>query len=116
MKPKEKKRMEQDIRIALHGYFGDSLREVDFCYWRDSRGVLVTYQDFKPESDIKEEVSALVGDGWRVVLKREYGELTIMLTLLKLYKENRVAIVDEINGELRPYQIRHYVYWLLNKE
>ena len=60
--------------------------------------------------EVKQKLCELLGSEWKVVVKRVYSDLTIMLTMLKLYKENRVAIVDEEDGELKPYTIRAYVY------
>ena len=116
MKPKEKRLQEQKIREALEDFFGEAYKGADFCYYRGKGGVLVTYEDFKPESEVKEEVCELVGDGWNVVLKREFSDLTVMLTMLKLYKENRIAIVDVINGELTPFQVRVYVNMLMSEK
>lgn len=113
MKPKEKRQQEQEIREALEDFFGEAYKEADFCYYRGKKGVLVTYEDFKPEREVKEKVCELVGDGWNVVLKREFSDLTVMLTMLRLYKENRIAVVDVINGELTPYQVRVYVNMLM---
>lgn len=113
MKPKEKQQQEQKVREALEDFFGEAYKEADFCYYRGKKGVLVTYEDFKPERDVKEKVCELVGDGWNVALKREFSDLTVMLTMLRLYKENRVAIVDVVDGELKPYQVRVYVNMLM---
>lgn len=113
MKLKERREQERKLEDALRGIFGASFKEADFCYHRGKKGLLVTYEDFKPESELKPVVQEAVGSEWRVVLKREFSDVAIMLTLLKLYKENRVAVVDIIDGELRPYQIRQYVNWML---
>lgn len=113
MKPKEKRKQEQKIREALEDFFGEAYKGADFCYYRGKKGVLVTYEDFKPEREVKEKVCELVGDGWNVVLKREFSDMAVMLAMLKMYKENRVAVVDEVNGELRPFQIHRYVHWML---
>ena len=110
METKERHQQEQRIREALTDFFGNSYREAEFYYSRTKKGILITYDDFKPEREIKEKVADIVGKDWNIVLKREFSDLTIMMTLLKLYKENRVAIVGEEDGELKPYTIRAYVY------
>lgn len=33
----------------------------------------------------------------------------IKKTLFQMFEDNQVAVVDMVNGELRPYQIRVYV-------
>lgn len=116
MKAKERKEQESRLEDVLRGIFGTSFKEADFCYHRGRKGLLVTYEDFKPESELNAVVQQAVGSEWRVVLKREFSDVSVMLALLKLYKENRVAVVDEVGGELRPFQIRHYVNWLLTRE
>lgn len=110
MKPKEKRQQELKAQEVLVGFLGEAYREADFCYYRGQKAVFVTYEDFKPEEEVKQKLCELLGSEWKVVVKRVYSDLTIMLTMLKLYKENRVAIVDEEDGELRPYTIRAYVY------
>lgn len=110
MKPKEKRQQEQQVREVLEDFFGEAYREADFCYYRGKKAVLVTYEDFKPEEEVKQSLCELLGSEWRVVVKRVFSDLTVMLTLLKLYKENRVAVVDRVDGELRPYTIREYVW------
>ena len=116
-KPKaDDTKLRQEIIARLDKFFGQGVYQVDFAKARGGRlGALVTYTDFLSEHLAGQMLADIIPSEVHVVLKREYGELTIMLTLLKLYKENRVAIVDEINGELRSYQIRHYVYWLLTR-
>lgn len=109
MKRTERRQQEQEIEAMLRTILGDSFKEVDFCYYRKNRGMLVTYEDFKPEKDLLEEIRQAVGSEWNVVLKREYSDLAIMMAMLKMFKKNRVAIVDIEEGELRPYQIREYV-------
>lgn len=116
MTRKERKQFEQRTEEALRGFFGDSYRSAEFCYFRGRGGVLVTYEDFKPEHEIKDEVRQLVNENFNVVLKREYSDLTIMLTMLKLFKENRIAIVDEWNGELRVSQVREYLLRIMERQ
>ena len=115
METKERHQQEQRIREALADFFGDSYREAEFYYSRTKKGILITYDDFKPEREIKEKVADIVGKDWNIVLKREFSDLTIMLTMLKLYKENRVVIVDAEDGKLKPYTIRAYVYMRMAK-
>ena len=115
METKERHQQEQRIREALTDFFGDSYREAEFYYSRTKKGILITYDDFKPEREIKEKVADIVGKEWNIVLKREFSDLTIMMTLLKLYKENRVVIVEMAAGNLKPYTIRMYVNGLMEK-
>ena len=114
MKRKERKLFEQRTEDALRGFFGRSFRSVEFCYFCGRGGMIVTYEDFKPEREIKEEVNRLVDEGFNVVLKREYSDLAVMLTMLKLYRENRIAIVDEWEGELRAFAVREYVLRMMD--
>ena len=74
--------------------------------------MFVTYKDCNPEAVVKREVMEAVGPEWKVV-KREFSDVTVMLTMLKLYKENRIAVVDVEEGELRPYAVRTYVNRLM---
>ena len=109
----ERKQMERQAEAALRQCLGDNFREVDFCYWRGSKSMLVVYEDYKSESEAKREVMEAVGPEWKVVVKREFSDMTVMLTMLKLYKENRIAVVDVEEGELRPYEVRAYVNRLM---
>ena len=36
-------------------------------------------------------------------------ESKLIEILLRIYRENRVAVVDVFNGELKPYDMREYV-------
>lgn len=109
MTKKERRQQEQKVRGILEDFFGEAYKEADFCYYRGNKAVLVTYEDFKPEEEVKQKLCELLGSGWKVVVKREYSDLAIMMAMLKMFKQNRVAVVDEVDGELRPFQIRHYV-------
>ena len=57
METKERHQQEQRIREALADFFGDSYREAEFYYSRTKKGILITYDDFKPEREIKEKVA-----------------------------------------------------------
>lgn len=109
MTKKERRQQEQAAETVLRGIFGESFKEADFCYYRGNKAVLVTYEDFKPEAEAKRMAVEALGAGWNVVVKREYSDLAIMMAMLKIFKQNRVAVVDEVDGELRPFQIREYV-------
>lgn len=43
------------------------------------------------------------------IFRHDRKELNIMVTMLDMYKENKVAVVDLVDGELKPYEIRDYV-------
>lgn len=45
----------------------------------------------------------------------EDSDLTIMLTMLRLYKENRIAVVDYVDGELCAFTVREYVNMVMEK-
>lgn len=110
----ERKQTERRMESVLRGFFGEAFRSVDFCYFRGRGGMLVTYVDFRPEQEVRPKVQELAGEGWNVVVKREYSDLTIMLAMLRLYKENRIAIVDDAGGELRAFNVRVYVNSLMD--
>lgn len=42
-------------------------------------------------------------------------EQRIMLIMLRLYKENRIAVVDECDGELKTFQFREYVDYVKDR-
>lgn len=109
MTKKERRQQEQAAETVLRDIFGESFKEADFCYYRGKKAVLVTYEDFKPEDEAKRMAVDALGSGWNVGVKREYSDLAIMMAMLKMFKQNRVAIVDVEEGELRPYEIREYV-------
>lgn len=113
MKKQGRKQEEQQVRGVLDGIFGTSLKEAEFCYYRGSKAILVTYEDFKTEDEAKRLAVDALGSDWKVVVKREYSDLTIMLTMLRLYKENRIAVADVVEGELRAFPVRVYVNSLM---
>lgn len=116
MTRKERRNEEEIVRVALHQCLGNNFKEVDFCYWRGRKSMIVVYEDYKPEDEAKREVTEAVGLEWKVVVKREFSDVTVMLTMLKLYKENRIAVVDVEDGELRPYTVRAYVNRLMKMQ
>ena len=108
--------MECQVEAKIRGCLGNNFKEVDFCYWRGRKSMLVVYEDYKPEDEAKREVTEAVGSEWKVVVKREFSDVTVMLTMLNLYKENRIAVVDMEDGELRPYTVRAYVNLLMEMQ
>lgn len=115
MKKQGRKQEEQQVRGVLDGIFGTSLKEVSFCYFRGSKAILVTYEDFKTEDEAKRLAVDALGSDWKVVVKREYSDLTIMLAMLRLYKENRIAIADVVEGELRAFPVRVYLNKVMSR-
>ena len=113
---KERRNEEKRVWEALRHLFKDCLVDIEFGYYKHMKGMIVTYEDYKPEDAVKQEVMESVGNDWKVVLKREFSDLSIMMTMLKLYKENRIAVVDEEGGELRPYTVRAYVNRLMEMQ
>lgn len=49
-------------------------------------------------------------------MRRVYSNKLIKDTLFDVYNKNHVAIVDMVNGELKPYTIRDYIHNLIMKE
>lgn len=116
MTRKERRQMECQVEAKIRGCLGNNFKEVDFCYWRGRKSMLVVYEDYKPEDAVKSDVMEAVGPEWKVVVKREFSDVTVMLTMLNLYKENRIAVVDMEDGELRPYTVRAYVNRLMEMQ
>lgn len=115
MKKQRCKQEERQVRGVLDGIFGTSLKEVSFCYFRGSKAILVTYEDFKTEDEAKRLAVDALGSGWNVVVKREYSDLAIMMAMLKMYKGNRIAVADVVEGELRAFPVRVYVNSIMEK-
>lgn len=110
---KERRNEEKRVWEALRHLFKDCLVDIEFGYYKHMKGMIVTYEDYKPEDAVKQEVMESVGNDWKVVLKREFSDLSIMMTMLKLYKENRVIIVDCHDGKLCHYKIREFANRLM---
>lgn len=112
MKENKHKKIEDSIRDIL----GDNFKSVDFYYCQGKREVIVTYVDFKPEPEVKGEIIKRIEEGWDIILQREYSQENIMRTMLDIYNENRIAIVDCENGELKPYTVRSYVNRIMSNK
>ena len=115
MKQTERKQVQRQIEEAVRGILGDHFISVDFCYYRGGKGIVVTYEDFKPEAEVKEEITKVIEGRWKIITVREYSNENIMHTMLDIYKENRVAVVDVENGELKPYTVQAYVNRMMAK-
>ena len=109
MKQNERKQMQKRIEEAVRGILGTHFISVDFCYYRGGKGIVVTYEDYKPEAEVKEEIMKVIEGRWKIITVREFSNENIMHTMLGIYKQNRVAIVDQVNGELKPYTVQAYV-------
>ena len=116
MKPEERKQIQKQIEDAIRSILGDHFISVDFCYYRGGRGIVVTYEDFKPEAEVKEEITKVIEGRWRIITVREFSNENIMHTMLGIYKENRVAVVDQENGELKPYTVQAYVNRMMSQK
>ena len=103
MKTKETKQSEQTVRRNLSHLFGASMKALEFLYF------IVTYEDFKPERELMNDVASALGPEWKVVLKREYSDFAIMNAMLQLYKENKVSIMWNQSGDIQVARIRVYV-------
>lgn len=115
MKTKERIQEEKRIRQALDLIFKKQLKEVFFCYNRNSKAILITYMDFRPVHQLQEEVERSIGKEWIVTLKREYSEKHIMQTLLNIFKENKIGICYLKDGEIAYSTIRGYVYRIMEE-
>ena len=115
MKTKERIQEEKRIRQALDLIFKKQLKEVFFCYNRNSKAILITYMDFRPVHQLQEEVERNIGKEWIVTLKREYSEKHITQTLLNIFKENKIGICYLKDGEITYSTIRGYVYRLMEE-
>lgn len=45
----------------------------------------------------------------RRMSKYKRTDLKMMIAMFNIYKRNQVAVVENVNGELRPYEVREYV-------
>ena len=109
MKTKETKQSEQTVRRKLSHLFGASMKALEFLYFGKVKGVIVTYEDFKPERELMNDIASALGPEWKVVLKREYSDFAIMNAMLQLYKENKVSIMWNQSGDIQVARIRVYV-------
>ena len=115
MKPKEREKNERRIEDALRELFGRHLVGVEFWYHRGSRGIFATYEDFKPYEEVQTMIRDILQGRWKLTLQRIYSNERIKDTLFDVYNKNRVAVVDMVNGELKPYTIRNYIHNLMMK-
>ena len=116
MKPKEREKNERRIEDALREMLGHHLVGVDFWYHRGSRGIFVTYEDFKPYEEVQTMIRDILQGKWELTLHRIYSNKLIKDTLFDVYNANRVAVVDMVDGELKPYTIRNYIHGLMAKK
>ena len=116
MKPKEIEKNEKLIEDMLREIIGHHLVSVDFWYRRGSRCIFVTYEDFKPYLEVQAMVRKVLQGKCNLTLIRNYSNEQIKNTLFEVYSENKVAVVDMVNGELRPYTIRNYIHDLMSKK
>lgn len=114
MKQTERKQVQRQIEEAVRAILGDHFISVDFCYYRGGKGIVVTYEDYKPEAEVKEEITKVMEGRWRIITVREFSNENIMHTMLGIYKQNRVAVVDQENGELKPYTVQGYVNGIMD--
>lgn len=116
MKRDNKNREEQRVSEILQGIFNESLKDVEFCYWKNWKGIIVTYEDFKTEIELKEQVQQAVGDDWKVLLKRVYSDLSIMVAMLEVYEKNEISVIQGGADDVRVEKIRAYVNSILEKK
>ena len=116
MKPKKREENERCIKNALREILGRHLIGVEFWYQRGSKKIFVTYKDFKPHIEIEPIIRKVSREKWSIILRRVYSNKLIKDTLFDVYNKNHVAIVDMVNGELKPYTIRDYIHNLIMKE
>ena len=116
MKAKERERNERTIKDTLREILGSHLISVDFLYNRGRKNILVTYEDFKPFLEVQSLILKSLQGKWNLTLIRNYSNEQIKNTLFEVYSENRVAVVDMVNGELKPYTIRNYIHDLMAKK
>lgn len=45
----------------------------------------------------------------RRMSKYKCTDLKMMIAMFNIYKRNQVAVVEHVNGELRPYEVREYL-------
>lgn len=115
MKPKERIRNERRIENALREIFGCHLASIEFGYYRGGRKIYVAYEDFKPYDETRALVRDVLQGKWNLILRRSYSSEYVKNTLLEIYNKNRIAVVDVVNGELKPYPIRVYVLNMMMK-
>ena len=116
MKKNQLKKEEQRVQSVLAGIFGNSLKELDFGHIGKRNGIIITYSDFKTEGEMKPIVQKALGNGWLVVLKREYSDWSIAQAMLQLYKENKVSICSTVDGTIRCEPVRIYINQLLSEK
>ena len=116
MKTKEREKNERRIEDALREVFGRHLVSVEFWYHRGGRGIFVTYEDFKPYVEAQTMIRDILQGRWKLTLQRIYSNERIKDTLFDVYNKNRAAVVDVVNGELKPYTIRNYRHGLMAKK
>lgn len=116
MKPKEREKNERRIEDALHELFGRHLVGVEFWYHRGSRGIFVTYEDFRPYEEVQTMIRDILQGRWKLTLQRIYSNKLIKDTLFDVYDANRVAVVFMVDGELKPYTIQNYIHGLMAKK
>lgn len=116
MKPKEREKNERHIENALREIFGRHLVAVEFCYRRGSRKIFVTYKDLKPYVEIQGMIRKTLKGRWIIIPRCVYSNKLIKDTLFDVYNKNRIAVVDMVDGELKPYTIRNYIHGLIIKD
>ena len=109
MKQNERQQKQEQAEAAIRKILGKHLLDIDFHYYRGGRTLFVTYEDCKSEQDTRQLLKRAVTGKWNIVLRRGFSNKNVMNTMLDMYHQNRVAVVDMVNGELMPYGIRDYV-------
>lgn len=109
MELKKRQQMQERIKFDILKIFRKHLLDIDFYYYRGGRTLFVTYEDFKPEQHARQLLKRVVTGKWNIVIRREFSSKNIMNTMLDMYRQNRVAVVDMVNNELVPFEIRDYV-------
>lgn len=116
MTKKEQKQEEKRIRTELDSLLKKHLKDVFFCYHRKTKAVMVTYENFKPANQVKEEVEKITGEGWHICMKREYSDAWLKRTLLHFFKGNEVDVCYANNGKVIIESIRVYTYKFLENK
>ena len=117
-KPKsDEAKLRQELVSILDKFFEGTSYTVVFNR-RTGGGLsaMVTYTDFFSVHLAGQMLADAVPKEVHVALKREYSDKAVVKVLLDEYKQNRVAVVDSYNGELRPQTIKDFVNKALEKQ
>ena len=75
----------KSLRDGIHRYFG-SARHTTRVYQRHGKVTVdVTYEDFLPESRVRDDIRTLARSGYRLVVKRECSDSLLADILMFIY-------------------------------